>query len=719
MKRGMVLFLIGGLTLVYHLFGFQKQKELLLQERHEVEVRLALVDVIVTRDGEFVKGLTGEDFELFEDGKRVPINSFELISFEERGLEVAQEREKNVSPVPKKKLVVLFDGINTWERELEQGKEKLIDELTSLVKLGHEAMILQLTNKAGLEVIQPFTIDEGLIREAVSKASASVWRPWQDLLDDKAIRFPVKDGYFRDDPWGQKVLFQAYLTRKKQRFEKTFAAILTTLNLVKSLPGRKTVLFISTGIPDISTNTPVSELHLLDSNPLQWIRDIKVFDPFNSLSEKSFRSGDKLMEEIIRFANSYNVSFYALDPGPFKRALFEEDVAVHEDLEHADEYENLGRKEKLWMMQNLTWLSEGTGGKVLLGGKKYKAFRQVVKRDLSHYYQLSFYPRRGEADDKYHKIKVKVKRRGVDIRFREGYTDYSPQETHKMLLISAIYNPSQFQQLPLEAEVIPFHKDKGKYAAWLNIGLPAEIFREQFIEYGARTFVLQTWIKEMGSGKEAYEGQVRIPVNITASFMEYVREGGPVGLRFRGPELDLRKKEYRVVFALLDSRTNEVGTWESLLSLKELKDKSEGAFVSCVLGTMASGGGKGRESFSLSREDGSLMYGGLKYFPRVGARFLPGEEAYVFMQVYLPGGRKETRPAFLIVETEALSVKLPAGLAAESWDKKAGVWSGVFKLDLGTLGAGEHRLKITIPASEEGDVIEKEMKLRIFSENPV
>ena len=113
------------------------------------------------------------------------------------------------------------------------------------------------------------------------------------------------------------------------------------------------------------------------------------------------------------------------------------------------------------------------------------------------------------------------------------------------------------------------------------------------------------------------------------------------------------------------------------------------------------------------------MYGGLKYFPRVGARFLPGEEAYVFMQIYFAGGRKELRPAFLIVETEALSVKLPAELAAENWDKKAGIWSGVFKLDLGTIEAGEHVLKIKIPVSEEGKVIEKEVWLRIFSENPL
>jgi len=58
-------------------------------------------------------------------------------------------------------------------------------------------------------------------------------------------------------------------------------------------------------------------------------------------------------------------------------------------------------------------------------------------------------------------------------------------------------------------------------------------------------------------------------------------------------------------------------------------------------------------------------------------------------------------------------------LASESWNKKAEVWSGVFKLDLGTLGAGEHVLKIKIPLSEEGNVIEKEVRLRIFSENPL
>ncbi len=105
--------------------------------------------------------------------------------------------------------------------------------------------------------------------------------------------------------------------------------------MAKSLPGRKALLFISSGIPDISTAWEAPSLlgwNRKDYNPLELAKEIKVLDPFNSLSKKSFRSGDKLMEEIIRFANSYNVSFYALDPGPFKTALFGEDHAEYESL---------------------------------------------------------------------------------------------------------------------------------------------------------------------------------------------------------------------------------------------------------------------------------------------------------------------------------------------------------------------------------------------------
>jgi VWFA-related protein len=171
MKKGIASTFIASLILFLSLYGFQEQQEQFPPERHEVEVRLILVDVIVTKDGKFVKDLTQGDFELYEDGKKVPINSFELVSFEERELKILEEVPEKKGPVlPKKKLAVIFDAINSWKREVKIESEKIVDQLFSLIKLGHEVMILQLDRRRGLEIIQPFTTREDFIRRAVEKA---------------------------------------------------------------------------------------------------------------------------------------------------------------------------------------------------------------------------------------------------------------------------------------------------------------------------------------------------------------------------------------------------------------------------------------------------------------------------------------------------------------------------------------------------------------------
>ena len=84
------------------LFGSQKQKSLSQVEEHEVEVRLVLVDVIVTKDGKFVTDLTINDFEILEDGRKVPINSCELISFRKTEMRTEEAEPKNSLQPPKK-----------------------------------------------------------------------------------------------------------------------------------------------------------------------------------------------------------------------------------------------------------------------------------------------------------------------------------------------------------------------------------------------------------------------------------------------------------------------------------------------------------------------------------------------------------------------------------------------------------------------------------------
>lgn len=81
-----------------------------------------------------------------------------------------------LSVLPQNRIVVIFDAINSWRREIIKGSEKIIDEMVSIAKLGNEVMVLQLRNRKGIEIIQPFTLNEELIKNSVEKAAGSIWK---------------------------------------------------------------------------------------------------------------------------------------------------------------------------------------------------------------------------------------------------------------------------------------------------------------------------------------------------------------------------------------------------------------------------------------------------------------------------------------------------------------------------------------------------------------
>ena len=85
MKKIFWLASLSFLFVFCALFGFSDRGLFAQTEEHEAIVRLVLVDVVATdSQGNFVRDLKVEDFEVYENGKRMPISSFELIFFEKR-----------------------------------------------------------------------------------------------------------------------------------------------------------------------------------------------------------------------------------------------------------------------------------------------------------------------------------------------------------------------------------------------------------------------------------------------------------------------------------------------------------------------------------------------------------------------------------------------------------------------------------------------------------
>jgi VWFA-related protein len=745
LRKVTVALLASATALTLYFYGYQEQKELLPQEKYEVKVRLILVDVIVTKDGEFVKDLSKEDFELYEDGRRVPINSFELISFDQRELNVPEDMSpQDRSKTPKKRLAVVFDSINSWKREMKHGSTQIVDDLVSIVKLGHEVMILQLNPVKGIEIIQPFTTNEDLIRNSVERASGSIWKletqiessrveetetELETQAQPEAVTTPserteieqaLASTFFEDM---QRIDF---IHRERLRFEKTVGGLLAAFNLMRGFPGRKYILLVSAGIPDLSppdmfpnirSGIPGEEIDRAYINKI-WgkMEDIRVFDPFNILDKNNFKNGEEVLREIIEFANAQNISIYSFDSSIFVKNIFSGASAEHYQQNEMDHF-RFRQGDKLRKIQNLRWLSEDTGADSLRGANKLTEFQKVMDTDLNYYYQLSFYPRRDEADDHYHEIKVKVKRDGVDTRFRKGYTDYSDNEMDKMVLVTAFYNPELFKELPFEGVLVPFVSESGKYEPWMNIALPVkEIIEDRFVEYAPKVFHLHIWLKDRTSGEKGFGGKINIGLNLSPKFMEFIQNIDYLSYHFKGPEIEFRNKEYQSVFALFDPQTSEIGTWDTHVRFPAIEEIDEHVIINCVLGDLTENPEKEKKRFLLSKKDGGLICGEHKFYPKVTNQFDRWGEASVFVQAHFPEGKKSLQPEFYSRNTEMRVNPIEGELVVDSWNTKTKIWSGLYKLDFSPCSLGDNSLFVEFSGSDVGSelYLSRELKMSII-----
>jgi VWFA-related protein len=687
------------------------QDKVVDQENRAVDVRLVLMDVIATQDGKFFPGLKKSDFRVFEDGKEVRINSCDLISHGKSDIAfVKAESGKEAAPpviVRKRRLAVLFDGLNVWDRDYKKAVQQVADELAAMAKQDTEVMILILDEANGLRIVQPFTDQETLIRDAAGKASASYFSPFQHLKD-----YDMKD-HDMGEAKIQLYEFRAFENQniKANRLTRMIGGLVASIHMLESLPGRKNLLFVSGGLPDLDRVGSENGLPLTVAK-----RSFRVFDPFGILGKTLFWTGSEIMKEIIRVANDRNISIYSLDPEVSSKISVSGPAAEY-GVATSDEVYSLRAipEEKFGQLQNLRTLSEKTGAKLLRGADKIESFRQIAANDLSYYYQLSYYPPRGKADKEYHKIEVRLEgRKGIQVKTREGYSDSFIEQSFRIRLAQAFYNPDLFlDKVPFEASFIPYMTESGKIQPWVSLALPARKFFGPWAEAGKKTFEFHFWIKGEDETGRILAGKVDIPFEMNAAFKERLSSMDFFRLNYFGPEIELGGAGNRIIFALFDPETGEIGTWSSDCPPPIKKGVSEPSFLNCIPGYAVSSAIDRKGAFQLKGTEGSLECGKIRFFPKPDRGFSPTEDIHLFVQAHSPQGAPgEAR--FELADSSGQSRDIKATTAAESWNKSTKVWSVAYKLDLEGAAPRDYVLKTIIPPAGDKSALTREVQISIL-----
>ncbi len=605
---------------------------------------------------------------------------------------------------------------------LDRSKAEILERLIDLIKQGREIMVFELTYKEGMKILQPFTSDKELIAQALNKASGNIW------IDKSADSLSVPSVLAQNDPNLQsrgaagfdiqkftKDLRYMYEFETRNRFEKSINSFLAVMNIIKDYPGRKPVLLISGGFPALSFAHVYSDEGMETNLPLAQVSAAKITDPFKVLHKTARRGGDEIFRDLIRYANSYNITFYTMDPDNYLRYVLP-------DME----YDNFPRGgaglSTLWPddiaeikkneMSNLKYIAKDTSGVSLLGSRKFDNFEKIVSRDLGNYYELSFYPKEKEEDGKYHKIEVKINKPDVDIIFRKGYFDYTREQKESLLLASASYNPSMFKEIPFEARANTFIKGKGKYIFWFNVALPVKrIIPEDFDWSKSKVLKLGIWIDEMGGGS-ALKSEMAIPIVLPPSLLERIRRVQFFGFSCSSEEIKLKGEKYKLVFTLYDEAESKIGTVEQEFVKPVFKDIAGAQPATAIFGNLVRSSGKG--GFKLSNKDGTLKVKGYKLYPMGTNMFKPRKDIALLLQLYSQQQNINLEPEFAIIQNgEKISV-IPGQIVDQLWDKDAKIWNCVYRLDFSGTARGEYDLELKWTDSHVIQEIGNRIHLRII-----
>src|SRR4051812_27200690 len=372
------------------------------------------VDVIVSdnKTGNPVADLQASDFDVAEDGEPQKIDTFKLIKLDGGTADSIKEPPKEIR--------------NDFDEESEAARDDVrlfaifLDDYhvrrgASMAVRGQLARFIdtQIGPSDMVGVMYPLEAT-GAVR--MTRNHSAVSRGLQGFLGRKYEYEPKNQ-------FEEQYAHYPTETVERVRNQVSLSALKALIVHMGSLKeGRKSLIVVSEGytymVPPQMRNADAQQPGVGNPN---------AFNPNagqNDINEDraAWTAGldmDSDLREIYDTANRNNVAIYAVDP----RGLpgFEFDINEGIGLQTDSKYLTS-------TMDTLRTLAENTDGRAIVNRNDIAAGMKQITRDSSAYYLIGYNSSRAPTDGKFHEIKVRVKRPGVQVRARRGYWALNREE---------------------------------------------------------------------------------------------------------------------------------------------------------------------------------------------------------------------------------------------------------------------------------------------------
>ena len=421
--------------------------------RFRAGANLVRVDAYVSKDAVAVEDLTAADFTVFEDDKPQAIENFELIKARKPNPQTERTDPTSVRDMNQqvgdtaRVFTLFFDPLHVQVEGSYRAQKPIIDTLDKVI--GPDDLVGAMTPD-----MSPSSVTYSRRTGSIERMVTDTWywggkgRGAAMSAEEEALTLC----YAANAPKDQVLPELIGRLREKHTLE-ALDGLVGHLELLR--PERKFVLVFTEGWPLYRPNESLARV----LNGVVPTGDPVAVDPrtggFRRNSDDP-QSGGKTQEscdrtrtllaysdhdtefrQLLQRANRANVSFYPIDT----RGLIVFDTPIQFGVPPAVDQAWLTRR-----YDALRDMASQTDGQAILNVADVSKAMQKAFADVGSYYLLSYYSTNQKLDGRFRRIRVEVKRDGVDVRSRPGYL--APTEAEARTAGVAIARPGAKPEPP-------------------------------------------------------------------------------------------------------------------------------------------------------------------------------------------------------------------------------------------------------------------------------
>lgn len=429
----------------------------LAQAAFQEKVTVSYVEVPVTvvgRDGGAVHGLTSANFEIYEDGQKRAIESFDAVDF------TSHESLKAISPLnpaSRRNFLILFDLSFSNPSSIGRAQIAAREFVARTIGRRDLVAIATIDVEHGIRFLTAFTTDRSVLTAAIANPATfrtvdplqisgtnplEITQPSgpQGSQGEVGEKRSLGDDLFAD---GARALTKMDESYKRGRARKEIESLGKIAQTLQNLAGRKHVIFLSEGFnPQLVQGLALNSRGQTDNSGFAASGEVWKIDSDQHFGNASAQTAIQSMAEMFRRA----------------------DVVLH-----AVDIQGVRVQNEVWSgsrpstNEGLFLLARPTGGTVFRNSNDISADFDRLSRQQEVVYVLGFRAPVGRAGQ-HHDLKVKLLDvPGAHAEHRDGYYDASEESGVQRTLTTAeiIVNDIPQKDLDVAALAAAFPVDGG------------------------------------------------------------------------------------------------------------------------------------------------------------------------------------------------------------------------------------------------------------------